>query len=50
MKTVVLKACTRCSGDMTLGNDDEVGLYATYLQCGHVAYATNPRLVAGTAA
>ena len=36
MKPVMLKACTRCSGDMALGNDYEVGLYATCLQCGHV--------------
>ena len=50
MKPVMLKACTRCSGDMALGNDYEVGLYATCLQCGHIAYPRNPRSTVGKAA
>ena len=38
MKTVLLNGCTRCSGDLTLRRDYEIGLYAECLQCGHVAY------------
>ena len=50
MKTVMLKACTRCSGDMALGNDDEVGLHAACVQCGYVAYLRYPQLAVGKAA
>ena len=51
MNKMMLKACTRCSGDMALRDDWEAGLYATCLQCGYVAYMRSPRSVAvGTAA
>ena len=50
MKPVMLKACKRCSGDLALGRDYEVGLYAECLQCGHVAYPKVPRLVLAKAA
>ena len=50
MTKVMLRACTRCSGDMALSNDREVGLRATCLQCGHVAYPRNPLASVGKAA
>ena len=50
MKTVMLNGCTRCSGDLTLRKDYEVGLYAECLQCGHVAYMSNVRPAVGKAA
>ena len=40
MKTMMLKACKRCSGDLRLDKDHEIGLYAECLQCGHVTYPT----------
>ncbi len=50
MKVLMLKACTRCSGDMALGDDREVGLHAACIQCGHVAYPRNPLLTVGNTA
>ena len=44
MKTIKLKACVRCSGDMAFGYDNEVGLYAACVQCGHIAYPAYPQL------
>lgn len=49
MRTIMLKACMRCSGDMKVGNDHEIGLFAQCLQCGYVVYASNLR-VAGVKA
>ena len=50
MKTVLLKACKRCSGDMALRRDFEAGLFAACVQCGHVAYPSFSRLAAKSAA
>ena len=50
MRTMILKACKRCDGDLALGKDHEVGVYAECLQCGHIVYAGNPAEVVGNAA
>ena len=50
MKTVMLKGCARCSGDLALHQDYEVGLYAECVQCVYVAYPKSPQLVVARAA
>ena len=50
MQTMILKACKRCSGDLALHKDHEVGVYADCLQCGHVAYPSNVGEVVRSAA
>ena len=50
MNTVMLKACSRCSGDMKVISDQEIGLFAECFQCRHVVYARNLRVAGAKAA
>ena len=43
-RTIYLKHCPRCSGDIGVGSD-QYGGYIHCLQCGYMADIENPRFV-----
>ncbi len=50
MKAVMLKACKRCSGDLVINKDHQVGSYGECIQCGHIEYVRIVLVVVGAAA